>query len=70
MRTLLLLIALLIGFHSVAVADTFEETRAKAEQGDAEAQHSLGTMYEYGLGVPQDHAEAMKWHRSGGQGTL
>ena len=44
MRTLLLLFALFIGFHSVAVADSsfFEKTRAEAEQGDAGAQYSLG----------------------------
>src|SRR2546428_12055209 len=38
MCTLLLLIALFLGFHSVAVADSFEETRVKAEQGEAWAQ--------------------------------
>jgi TPR repeat protein len=33
-----------------------------AEQGDADAQFSLGLMYDEGRGVPQDHAEAAKWY--------
>ena len=39
------------------------EIRTKAEQGDAEAQNSLGRIYSEGQGVPQDAAEAMKWWR-------
>ena len=34
-----------------------------AEQGDAEAQISLGIMYDYGRGVPEDDTEAVKWYR-------
>ena len=37
--------------------------REAAEQGDAEAQASLGALYEHGAGVPQDYAEAVKWDR-------
>ncbi len=32
-----------------------------AEQGDAVAQYNLGLMYDNGLGVQQDLAEAVKW---------
>ncbi len=32
-----------------------------AEQGDADAQFRLGTMYYFGRGVPKDHREAAKW---------
>jgi uncharacterized protein len=35
--------------------------RKAADQGYAEAQYNLGLMYEDGRGVPQDHAEAVKW---------
>ena len=35
----------------------------KAEQGDAEAQNSLGVMYENGNGVVQDDVEAVCWYR-------
>jgi len=37
--------------------------RAKAEQGDADAQYNLGLMYYNGQGVPKDYAEAVKWYR-------
>lgn len=37
--------------------------RPLAEQGDAQAQVSLGVMYEEGWGVAQDNAEAERWMR-------
>ena len=40
-----------------------EETRARAEQGDAEAQFKLGRMYAKGEGVPQDYVQAVAWFR-------
>ncbi len=50
-------------------AKAYRELRPRAEQGDAAAQKSLGWMYEHGLGVPQDDAEAVKWcRRAAGQG--
>ena len=39
------------------------EWRPLAEQGHASAQNSLGSMYAFGEGVPQDDAEAAKWYR-------
>ena len=42
---------------------SFQEQFKAAEQGDAEAQTSLGLMYDNGKGVPQDYAEAVKWYR-------
>src|SRR4030067_1967421 len=39
--------------------------RPLAEKGDAEAQLILGSMYDFGLGVPQDYKEAVKWYRLG-----
>jgi TPR repeat protein len=36
--------------------------RKAAEQGDADAQFRLGTMYRKGRGVGQDDAEAVKWY--------
>ncbi|WP_085373686.1 tetratricopeptide repeat protein [Magnetospirillum sp. ME-1] len=35
--------------------------RASAEAGVPQAQFSLGMMYQIGMGVPPDHAEAEKW---------
>ena len=37
--------------------------RMAAEQGHAEAQHSLALRYENGQGVAQDYAEAARWYR-------
>ena len=37
--------------------------RARAAQGEAEAQYDLGVMYANGLGVPEDDAEAVRWYR-------
>lgn len=37
--------------------------RKAAEQGNADAQAHLGYMYEHGLGVPQDYAQALSWYR-------
>ena len=41
----------------------FKATKIKAEQGDAEAQASLGGMYYFGQGVPKNYKKAVKWIR-------
>jgi TPR repeat protein len=43
-------------------ATSFKEFKPLAEQGNADAQGMLGSMYENGKGVPQDYAEAAKWY--------
>ena len=48
---------------SLQAEDTIEEFRAKAEQGDAQAQFNLGFCYDNGMGVVKDEAEAVKWYR-------
>ncbi len=37
--------------------------RKAADQGNAPAQHNLGVMYDTGLGVAQDYAQAAQWFR-------
>lgn len=45
--------------------------RRRAEQGDANAQIDLATMYHYGQGVEQDREEAVKWYaRAARQGRI
>ena len=39
-----------------------KEWRPLAEQGEAEAQRFLGSMYYQGKGVPQDDQEAVRWY--------
>jgi len=44
----------------------FKTLRMHAEQGDADAQYRLGSMYDYGQGFLQDlqdDVEAVKWYR-------
>lgn len=41
----------------------FEEWRALAEAGDAEAQTALASLYESGQGTPADPAQAVHWYR-------
>lgn len=45
---------------SAAALDRIQQTAA---WGDAEAQFLLGVMYKFGLGVPQDYDEAVKWYQ-------
>ena len=47
----------------VAVPGKFQEYKASAEQGDAEAQFNLGWCYDDGRGVAKDYVEAVKWYR-------
>ncbi|MEG2803733.1 tetratricopeptide repeat protein [Stenotrophomonas sp.] len=43
----------------------------RAARGDAEAQVDLGALYEAGIGVVQDKAEALRWYeRAGRQGNV
>ncbi|MEQ1608668.1 MAG: tetratricopeptide repeat protein [Hyphomonadaceae bacterium] len=37
--------------------------RLAADQGGADAQSILGSMYKIGKGVPQNYAEALRWYR-------
>jgi uncharacterized protein len=56
--------ALVIGVVTAAPAqEPLNELLAQAERGDATAQSKLGWKYAKGEGVPQDHAEAVKWFR-------
>jgi TPR repeat protein len=41
----------------------FQETKAKAERGEAKEQYLVGSMYFRGEGVAKDEAEAVSWYR-------
>ncbi len=43
--------------------ESFEYLLKAAQQGNANAQCSLGNMYENGQGVPQSYEEAIKWYQ-------
>lgn len=42
----------------------FKEWTLAAEEGDAQAQHGLGNIYEYGSGVPKDYSMALEWYKA------
>ena len=59
-----LLICLMVFTGSAHTADDdFDAVKKAAEQGHADAQYNLGLMYDYGGGVPEDDAEAVRWYR-------
>ena len=47
----------------VAVPGRFQEYKASAEHGDAEAQFNLGYCFDDGRGVEKDYSQAAKWYR-------
>ena len=56
--------AVLLVFAAAAWAgEDMAALRARAEQGDAQAQFNLGEMYRTGEGVAQDYKEAAAWFR-------
>ena len=50
-------------YNQMKYEDAFLIFSHLAEQGNAGAQHQLGTMYAEGQGVPQDKVEATRWFR-------
>ena len=64
---LLLVLLAAAGFTEAAFAQQREEMPwseaiKKAENGDAEAQCYVGSVYYFGTGIPQDYREARKWY--------
>ena len=51
-------------------AEELQILRTQADQGDAKAQTTLGQMYDWGEGVPQNYAQARHWwERAAAQGN-
>jgi TPR repeat protein len=49
--------------HQKTTADYFKTVLLKAEQGDVFSQVVVGSMYDSGQGVPEDHVQALVWFR-------
>ncbi len=47
---------------SAGYAATYNRLLPLAQSGDRRAQHDLGLMYDKGMGVAQDNAQAVKWY--------
>ena len=57
-------------FASLLHAQSFEDVKEKAEQGDASAQYSLGHMYLMGKEIQKDDDQALYWYmKSAEQGN-
>jgi TPR repeat protein len=69
LRNVSLLLGVILGLVLTSVpcqAQSFAQFAAVlkiAEQGDADAQNSLGVMYRDGRGTPQDYRQAVDWYR-------
>lgn len=64
-KKILLALSLAFCFSAINLinAEDLQETRNKAEQGDAKAQYELGTHYLKGDKVEKDYKKAVKWDR-------
>src|SRR5258706_2589559 len=69
LTALLLVVAGLRAQQPNPDSNMISELKAKAEQGDAKAQCSLGLIYCNGEGATKDYSEALKWlHKAADQG--
>jgi uncharacterized protein len=60
----ILLVSSVVAPVAAAQPDESMEILLKwADQGNAKSQLTLGIMYEFGMGAPQDYVEAIKWFR-------
>ena len=62
MKKFILLLAFFISCFRFAFAEDIAQLLKKAGAGDVDAQAYLGVLYDKGLGVPQDYAQAAQWY--------
>ena len=62
-RWILLAATILTVLATPSLPADIRTLRKQAEAGDAKVQFNIGSMYENGVGVRQDYAEAAKWYR-------
>lgn len=60
---LLMLTALFVSGCATGNGIDVADIQTLANEGNAAAQNDLGTMYQYGDGVPQDYKEAVHWYK-------
>ena len=66
----LLIASLLIFLRTGINADSIDDYRTQAEQGDAQSQYILGLCYANGDQVPKDMVESAKWFREAAENGL
>ena len=57
----------LVAYENGDFATALKELEPLAKEGDADAQMILGSMYQYGEGVPQNYKTAVKWFTIAGK---
>ena len=63
------ILVLILACATPSQSTEIEHLRSGAEQGNPDAQFSVGVMYDTGEGVPQDYQEAVRWfHMAAEQG--
>jgi hypothetical protein len=62
-RAIVLLALTIAAVTRAQAEEPLDQLLAQAQRGNATAQSELGWKYAKGEGVPQDHAEAVKWFR-------
>jgi len=65
-----LLILLLFFITHFSYAQSFNEVKQSAEQGDAAAQNNLGKMYYNGEGTLTDKKQAVYWYKKSAEQGL
>ena len=53
----------LAAYNSKDYTTALQEFRPLAERGNVNAQAKVGVIYDYGQGVLQDYAKAVRWYR-------
>lgn len=68
LRTLLLFAATVVWLPlSTHAGSGYSEITAAAQRGDAEAQHELGILYEFGYGMANNQIAALAWYNVAAQ---
>ncbi len=62
MKKFLIFIFLILFSVGSVWSSEFEKTKESAEQGDSFSQYYLASMYDFGIGVPQDYKKALYWY--------
>ncbi|MHB8697718.1 MAG: hypothetical protein ACYC9J_06725 [Sulfuricaulis sp.] len=71
MNKRLLAFILFVAVTGAWAEQTSDPLQAAAEQGNADAQYEMGTLYEFGLDRPKDSVTALAWYmRAGAQGNV
>ena len=70
MKKIIITLCLMIGSITFAQNTNIATLKAKANNGDAEAQFNLGIAYDNGEGVEQSYSQAVYWYKKAAEQDL